>query len=132
MDHTICHFEIPVDDMDKAGKFYQGLFGWQIQPWGEPEVGISMVGTVPADENGAPARQGVNGMLIKKRHPQQPFANYISVESVDDYAAKAVALGGQIALPKTPVPGMGYFLYIKDLDGNILGLWELDPSAGSA
>lgn len=134
MDHTICHFEIPVDDLEKAGAFYQELFGWQMQPWSADggEASISMVRTVPTDEKGAPARPGVNGMLIKKQHPQHPFANYVNVESVDEYGAKAVALGGQIALPKTPVPGMGYFLYIKDRDGNILGLWEENPTAGSA
>jgi predicted enzyme related to lactoylglutathione lyase len=126
MDHTICHFEIPVDDMERASKFYSGLFGWEMKPWSDQ---ICMANTVPTDEKGMPVRQGVNGMLIKKQHPQHPFANYVLVESVDEYGAKAVALGGQIALPKTPVPGMGYFLYIKDLDGNILGLWEANPTA---
>ena len=132
MDHTICHFEIPVDDLGRAGTFYADLFGWKIEPFGGPDAIIHMVSTVPTDESGMPSRPGVNGMLIKKQHPQHPFANYVNVESVDEYAAKAEALGGQIALPKTPVPGMGYFLYIKDLDGNILGLWESDESAGAA
>jgi len=133
MDHTICHFEIPVDDLGRAGAFYKELFDWKMQPWsadGSDPI-IWMVGTVPTDEKGAPERPGVNGMLIKKQHPQQPFANYVSVESVDEYGAKAVALGGQIALPKTAVPGMGYFLYIKDTEGNILGLWENNPRAGA-
>jgi hypothetical protein len=30
MPHPIWHFEIPVDDLERAKKFYQGLFGWQI------------------------------------------------------------------------------------------------------
>ena len=81
---------------------------------------------------GQPVRPGVNGMLIKKMHPQHPFANYIHVENVDEYLDKAVALGGEVAMPKTPVPGMGYFAYFKDTEGNILGLWELNHSAGTA
>jgi predicted enzyme related to lactoylglutathione lyase len=32
-------------------------------------------------------------------------------------------------MPKTPVPGMGWFLYFKDPDGNILALWEPDTAA---
>jgi uncharacterized protein len=134
MDHTICHFEIPSDDLKRAGAFYKELFGWEMQPWSPDggEANIWMVKTVPSDEQGRPIRPGVNGMLIKKMHPQHPFANYIHVESVADYAAKAAALGGEIALPKTPVPGMGYFAYIKDTEGNIIGLWELDPTAGAA
>ena len=131
MDHTICHFEIPVDDLERAGKFYGELFGWNVQPWGGPEAIIWMVETVPTDEKGMPARPGVNGMLIKKQNPQHPFANYIQVESVDEYLKKAEALGGKVAMPKTPVPNMGYFAYFMDPDGNILGLWEVDSSAGA-
>jgi predicted enzyme related to lactoylglutathione lyase len=131
MDHTICHFEIPVEDLDRSAEFYRGLFGWEINKWAGSETPISMVNTVPTDEKGRPTRPGVNGMLIKKQNPQHPFANYVNVESVDDYAKKAVELGGQIAMPKTPVPGMGWFLYIKDLDDNILGLWQEDPTAAA-
>ena len=133
MDHTICHFEIPADDLKRASAFYSGLFGWKIQPWSPDgaEATICMVETVPTDDRGRPDRPGVNGMLIKKMHPQHPFANYVSVESVDEYGAKAVSLGAEIGMPKTPVPGMGYFLYIKDPEGNIIGLWEENPSAGT-
>ncbi len=131
MDHTVCHFEIPADEPERAVKFYRGLFDWDIREWDAPEnpAEIHMVATVPSDDAGRPSRPGVNGMITKRQHPTQPFANYISVESVDDYGARAVALGGQIAMPKTPVPGMGWFLYFKDTEGNILGLWQTDPAA---
>jgi len=129
MDHTICHFEIPVDDLDRAAAFYQALFGWEIKAWEGSGVPIRMVNTVPVDETGRPSRPGVNGMLIKKQNPMHPFANYIMVESVDDYLQKAESLGGKIAMPKTPVPGMGWFAYFMDPDGTILGLWQVDPSA---
>lgn len=131
MNHTICHFEIPVDNLKKAAEFYRGLFGWEINPFGGDAAEIYMVDTVPVDENHRPIGPGVNGMLIKKQHPQHPFANYINVESVDDYGAKLESLGGQIIMPKTPVPGMGYFLYFKDLDGNILALWEVNSTAAA-
>ncbi len=129
MDHTMCHFEIPVDDLDRAEAFYRELFGWEIQAYGGPESPIRMVTTIPTEGGGPPTRPGLNGMLIKKQHPLHPFANYVSVESVDEYLDKAVALGGQVAMPKTPVAGMGYFGYFKDTEGTILGLWENDPSA---
>jgi uncharacterized protein len=127
MDHTICHFEIPADDLNRAADFYRGLFGWNIQPY-DPDK-IWMVATVPTDEKGKPERPGVNGMLIKKQHPQHPFANYILVEDIDAYAKKAEELGGAIAMPKTAVPGMGWFLYFKDPEGNIMGMWQPDESA---
>lgn len=131
MDHTLCHFEIPADDPERAITFYKGLFGWEITPWTGGEHPYWMVNTVPVDEKGLPTRPGVNGGLMKKHHPQQPWANYFMVEDVAAYGEKAVALGGTIALPKTPVPGMGWFLYIKDTEGNIFGVWETDPNAGA-
>jgi uncharacterized protein len=134
VDHRICHFEIPVDDLKRAASFYSELFGWGVQPWSPDgsEPTISMINTTPTADPQPPAGSVVNGMLIKKMHPQHPFANYVNVESVDEYGARAVALGGEIALPKTPVPGMGYFLYLKDTEGNIIGLWENDQSAGTS
>ncbi len=45
MAHPIVHFEIPVDDVQRAKKFYQGLFGWQIQDAGGTVVVPKM--TVP-------------------------------------------------------------------------------------
>jgi uncharacterized protein len=131
MDHTICHFEIPAEEPKRAAEFYRELFDWDICRWDNPDndVEIQMIKTVPSDESGRPIRPAVNGMIMKRQHPDQPFANYIHVESVDEYGARAVALGGQIVMPKTPVPGMGWFLYFKDTEGNILGLWELDSAA---
>ncbi len=131
MDHTICHFEIPADEPKRAAAFYRELFGWNIHAWESPDnkVEIMTVWTVPSDEAGRPIGQGVNGMILKRQHPGHPFANYIIVESVDEYGAKAESLGGRIIMPKQPVPGMGWFLYFKDTEGNILGLWQADPSA---
>jgi predicted enzyme related to lactoylglutathione lyase len=131
MDHTICHFEIPAEEPKRAAAFYQGLFDWNIRGWdsADNKAEIMMIATVPSDEAGRPTRPGVNGMIIKRQHPQHPFVNYISVESLDEYGAKAVALGGEVVVPKTPVPGMGWFLYFKDTEGNILALWQSDTAA---
>ncbi len=30
MVHDICHIEIPVTDVKRAGEFYRKLFGWKI------------------------------------------------------------------------------------------------------
>lgn len=134
MDHTIVHFEIPAEDPERAASFYSDLFGWNIQKMepsteGGPGIDYWLVSTVPTDAHGRPTRQGVNGGIMRRMHPQQPFANYVGVESVEEFAEKATALGGQVVVPKSPVAGMGWFLYIKDPEGNIIGLWENDASA---
>ncbi len=29
----VVHFEIPVDDLDRAKKFYSSIFGWELQDY---------------------------------------------------------------------------------------------------
>jgi uncharacterized protein len=59
MDHTIVHFEIPVDDPERAAKFYRELLGWEISRW-EGSTGAAegaeywMVRTVPIDDKASP------------------------------------------------------------------------------
>jgi len=32
-------------------------------------------------------------------------------------------------MPKTAVPGMGYFVICQDTEGNVFGIWEMDMGA---
>jgi predicted enzyme related to lactoylglutathione lyase len=141
MDHTIVHFELPADDPERAAAFYRDLFGWTIRKWqaaggkteGAREGGPMeywMVSTVPTDEQGRPTRAGVNGGMMRRMHPGQTPVNYISVESVEEHARKAEGLGAEVVVPKTPVAGMGWFVWLKDPESNVFGIWQEDPRAG--
>ena len=124
LDHTIVHFEIPANDIEKLKKFYSDLFDWKIEkmPGGMEYWGIQ---TVPVDEKGMPMRPGVNGGMMKRQMPEQKPVNYISVESVDEYSKKVVKLGGQIAVPKMEIPGMGWWALALDPEGNQIGLFQI-------
>ena len=122
MAHPVIHFEIPANDPAKLKKFYSRLFGWSI----EPMPGMSEYMMVKTAEEGEP---GINGGMMKKQMPQHTSTNYVAVESVVEYAEKAKKLGGQIVVPKTAVPKMGWFAVCLDPDGNPIGLWEMDPNA---
>ena len=128
MDHTIVHFEIPANDIEKLKKFYAQLFGWKIERFPGPSD-YWMVQTVPVDEKGMTVRPGVNGGMMKRQMPEQKPVNYISVESVDDYSKKVVKLGGQVIQPKMEIPGMGWWALVSDPEGNQIGLFELMESA---
>ena len=130
MQHTVVHFEIPADDPERAITFYRGLFGWRIQKL-SVDGGLEYwsVGTVPVDAHRQPQGPGVNGGLMRRRHPDQPPVNYIGVESVDECAAKAQRLGAREVLPKTAVKGMGWFAYLRDTEGNVFAIWQRDGAA---
>ena len=62
----------------------------------------------------------------------EPLSSWVCTLDVDDVDARvadAEANGGAPALPKMAIPGVGWLAYIKDSEGNILGLMQLDPDA---
>lgn len=123
VDHTIVHFEIPADNVEKLRKFYSGVFGWKIEKMPGPTEYWS-IETVPVDKKGVAVRPGVNGGMMKKQNPAHKPVNYIAVESVDEYAKKIEALGGKILVPKMEVPGMGWWTLALDPEGNQLGIFQ--------
>ena len=117
VDHTIVHFEIPADDVEKLRKFYSQLFGWKIEKM-PGQVEYWGIQTVPVDEKGMPIRPGVNGGMMKKQNPEHKPVNYILVESVDEYVKKIESLDGKIVVPKMEVPGIGWWALALDPEGN--------------
>lgn len=118
------HFEIPADNPEKILAFYQTVFGWTSQKWDGGDMPYWLVTTGPEGE------PGINGGVMPKRHPQQPCVNTIGVANVDEALATVTANGGQIAVPKMPIPGVGWLAYGKDPEGNIFGMMQNDPAAG--
>ena len=53
----------------------------------------------------------------------------VDVEDLDADIANALALGGSVAVPKAPIPGVGWLAYCKDSESNIFGMMQRDPSA---
>ena len=45
------------------------------------------------------------------------------------FIKKIESVGGKIFVPKTTVPGIGYYAYFRDTEGNTLGIAQPDPSA---
>jgi uncharacterized protein len=119
------HFEVVAHDPQRAVKFYQDVFGWQITKWDGP-MEYWLVTTGP---DGTP---GINGGIVKTQDPSQPAlsTNTIDVPDLDAYIAKAEAAGGQLVVPKMPIPGLGWLAYCKDSEGVIFGMMQEDPKAG--
>jgi predicted enzyme related to lactoylglutathione lyase len=127
----VVHFEIPTDDKERANTFYQSAFGWNLTPMQEMDYTIAI--TTPSDEQtGAPTAPGaINGALFPRTDNLRTPVLTIDVEDLDAALAQVESAGGSVAQAKDAVPGMGYFAYFKDTEGNLLGLWQTDSSAGS-
>lgn len=120
MKHQIVHLELPADDVKRAQAFYSELFGWQFSnPPGFDDYWAVDVGEDPAHGIGMMARQ----------NPGHGPTYYIGVESVAGSLANVEHLGGKVLVPRSPVPGMGWFAHCQDTEGNVFALWEDDTSA---
>lgn len=53
----------------------------------------------------------------------------VGVEDFDETAAKIVAAGGQVALPKMALTGMAWQGYFLDTEDNTFGIHQPDPDA---
>lgn len=127
----LVHFEIHVNDMDRARKFYGAVFAWRFEDWSE-YAGMPYFGAVTGDEN----EPGINGALMQRHgaapETNQPVNGYACTMGVENYdSTEAIILenGGTVAMPKYALPGMAWQGYYMDTEGNIFGIHQPDENA---
>lgn len=124
----VIHFEIHADEPERAIRFYTDLFGWQFTSWNGP-LPYWLITTGP---DGTP---GINGGLMKRHHPLSghdaviAYVCTVHVDDLDQSLTRGFELGGTVALPKMPIPGVGWLAYLKDPEGNVFGLMQADAAA---
>ena len=125
MPNNLRSFGITADDVDRARRFYEQVFGWRFEPWGPP--GFYLIHTGTAED------PGVQGLLHKRREPVQGtgmtgFECTIGVENVDRIIAAVEASGGKIAMAKFHIPTVGTGFYFLDTEGNFVGAMEYEKA----
>lgn len=125
----VVHFEIPADDQDRAREFYGAAFDWRLDVM--PELQYTNVLTTPVDEQTQQPREpgAINGGMFERTGDLAHPIITVDVDDIDASVERGKAAGGSIALPKLPVPGIGWLAYLKDPDGNIFGMMQADTSA---
>lgn len=123
MSGRVVHFEVPYDDGDRARGFYKDVFGWQLQEM--PGMDYTLVMSGPSGDSGPTEAGFINGGMLSRRESATPGpVIVVDVESIDASLEKISSLGGSTVVPKVPVGDMGFAAYFKDLEGNVIGLWE--------
>jgi len=118
----IVHFELNAEDPLRAKSFYEKVFDWKIEK-SEMPMDYWMITAGPEDE------PGISGGLQKRENASDEVFNYIGVPSVEEFLKKIEENGGEILTPKSPIPGIGYYAFFKDTEGNRLGIFEEDESS---
>ncbi len=123
MSGRVVHFEIPFDDGDRARAFYRDAFGWNINEI--PEMHYSIVQTGPVDEAGYPTEGGyIGGGMLKRESPTDRPVITIEVDDIDEALATVESLGGMGVVGRQEVGEMGWAAYFRDVEGNLMGLWQ--------
>ena len=110
----VCHVEWGTPDPAALESFLSKMFGWMFQPFAP---GYLMY--LPSDGG---VSVGIN-QSDQMRSGGSPNAS-VRVTNLDAMLAKAVELGGKVAVPRTPV-GNGAFAFVNAPDGNLIGLQQL-------
>lgn len=113
----VVHFEIPVDDPERARAFYERAFGWTFEGWGDE--GYWLAGTGDGDIG-----IGIDGALIRRGEIHAGPVVIVGVASIDDTLAAAEEAGAAVLSGKREIPTVGYAAYVRDPEGNVVGLFE--------
>ena len=116
--------ELITGDPAAAAEFYGSLFGWQFDtmdmgsgPYRVVKVGDAAIGGVMAMPPGSPAM------------PPR-WSPYVTVTDVDATIARCTALGGQVCVPPTDIPGVGRFAVVGDPQGATINVIAYAPRTG--
>jgi predicted enzyme related to lactoylglutathione lyase len=123
----VVHFEVHAEDPKRAVAFYGAVFGWKVVSE-MPGMDYHFVSTGEGE--------GIDGAIMKRMGSPPAdgaavncFCCTLRVQDIEAAGATILAKGGGAAVPKMPVPGMGWVAYWKDTEGNIFGTWQDDSNA---
>ncbi|MBV9039815.1 MAG: VOC family protein [Acidimicrobiia bacterium] len=117
MSHNVVHFAIHADDVERARRFYEAVFGWRFEAGGPPGFYNVLTGT---DD-----QPGILGALHERDEPlagggTRGFTCTVAVDDLDDIRKRVVANGGTITYEQIEIPTVGTLTQFLDTEGNEL------------
>lgn len=118
MPNPFVHVELNTPDPAKAKTFYSKLFSWQLDDMPNPATPDHAYTMIKVGSG--------TGGGIMKQVPGGPtgWLAYVEVDDIQAATKKATSLGAKIMKDVTEVKGMGWFSFIQDPTGAVLGLWK--------
>ncbi len=120
--NAVNWFEIYVDDMPRAKKFYETVFQKELMELPMPAEGMQeQMFAFPGVEN-APAAAGA---LVKNKKAKAGTGGTLVYFGCDDCsveASRVVAAGGTLEAPKFSIGPHGFIAIFVDTEGNTVGL----------
>jgi uncharacterized protein len=118
--NSVCWFDIYVDDMDRAVRFYESVFQKKLEKVPDPTGETEMM-SFPAFMDS----YGSSGALVKSQHGRPGVGGtmvYFTVEDCAVEAARVTAAQGKVVRPKFSIGDFGFVSLCIDTEGNMFGL----------
>ncbi len=113
-------FEIYVEDLDRAEKFYEAVLNVKMQKLPTPD-GDHLMSAFPM-EDGA---EGASGALVMQAQMKPGVGGtmvYFGCEDCINEQTRAVEAGGKLVQAKMPIGEYGFIAICQDTEGNHFGL----------
>src|SRR5918912_4124595 len=113
--HPIVHVEIAATDPVALGKFYANVFGWEVET--DPTFNYTQFEADGGPGGGFPGVGGPEGYKVGDIVP------YIGTDDIDESLRKVESAGGRVLVPKSEIPGIGWFAMFSEPTGNRMALY---------
>ncbi|MGE3757550.1 MAG: VOC family protein [Pseudobdellovibrionaceae bacterium] len=126
MKNKLTHFAVYTDDIERAKKFYDEVFDWGFNSYGQSDF-------LQIKDDKSEAGELIGALQSRKYAPVPEkiigLECSIGVESVELIIEKVKESGGKILLDKTAIPYVGWITKFLDTEGNLLCAIQYDHSA---
>lgn len=127
--NPVVHFEIYVQDMERAKAFYESVLGIKLEKMPAPTTEMDMdMWFFPMDKETGMNTYGAGGMLVKMEGFPSGGSGTLVYFGCDDcavQAARAAAHGGNLYKEKTSIGEHGFFALAHDTEGNMIGFHSM-------
>jgi predicted enzyme related to lactoylglutathione lyase len=124
--NSVGYFEIQSSNPAREIIFYQSVFGWEFSKEEHLHIEYYQIKTA-----------GIQGGLLKRPALTPPseygtnaFTCSIQANDFEATAARILAQGGSVTMPKFAIVGWCWQGYFMDANNNVFGIFEVDEKAG--
>lgn len=124
MSNPVCWFDIYVEDLERARKFYESVLNIELGDLGDPSDQSIVMKSFPADMN----KNGASGALVKMKGAlvgQNSVIVYFACDDCSIEESRVESAGGKVVNPKYSIGDYGFISMAADTEGNMFGLHSM-------
>ena len=127
--NPVIWFDIYVQDMARAQKFYEAVFQFNMQNMTDPtDEHLKMVGFPSVDETPDKMFPGTSGSLVEMKGMASGGNStlvYFTSEDCSIEEKRVEKAGGKLVRPKMSIGQYGFISLAQDTEGNMFGIHSM-------